>query len=367
MEWNNILSYALRKVDKSIKLMDFPHITENGKWITTEDGYWTGGFWIGLLWLVFKIIGDERYKKEVYNWLKRLESRKKDRTFDLGFLFYPSFVLGYEMTKDKNLRKTALEAANTLSTLFHGKVGFVYHEIKLNSKKAGRTIIDVMMELPLLWWAYEETDNEKFYNIAYIHSKRTIDEFIREDYSTIHVIDFDLETGEIIRKITVQGYSDDSCWSRGQAWAIYGFTLAYKCTKDELFLKTAEGLAEYFIRNLPEDYVPYWDFNDPQQSVKDSSAAAIACSGLLTLSEFSGREDFRVVAINILNSLCNDYLSEEGKDGILKHGCFHKPENMGVDESLIWGDYYFMQALLKLKEEKVIENESFVNTATSLL
>ena len=353
MDWNNILSYAVKEVDKSIRLKDFPHITENGKWVTTEDGYWTGGFWIGLLWYAHKITGDEKYKDEAYKWSKRLESRKNDKTFDLGFLFYPSFVVGYEITRDSSLRKIALESANTLSTLFHEKAGFVYHEIKLNGKKAGRTIIDVMMNLSLLWWAYEETGNKKCYNIAHTHSKRTIEEFIRDDYSTIHVIDFNLGTGEIIRKITVQGYSNDSCWSRGQAWAIYGFTLAYKYTKDELFLKTAGNLAEYFINNLPDDFVPYWDPNDPeiQNAVKDSSAAAIACSGLLTLSEFSGREDFREISVSILNSLCNNYLVKEGKNGILKHGCYHKPENIGVDESLIGGDYYFIEALMKVERK----------------
>ena len=166
----------------------------------------------------------------------------------------------------------------------------------------------------------------------------------------MHVIDFDLETGELLRKITVQGYSDDSCWSRGQAWAIYGFTLAYKHTKDELFLRTAEKLAEYFIKNLPEDYVPYWDFNDPKK-VQDSSAAAIVSSGLLDLSALSGKKGFRDVAINILSSLCDNYLSGKNENGILKHGCFHKPAGIGVDESLILGDYYFIEAIMKMRQE----------------
>lgn len=345
---DKILSGIVKKVG-NMKINNFPHITKNGKWVTTEDGDWTGGFWIGLLWLSYKITGDGGYKKEAYNWLKKLESRKNDKTFDLGFLFYPSFVLGYKITSDEHLRKVALEAADTLASLFNEKSGFVYNEITINGKKAGRTIIDVMMELPLLWWVYEETGDEKFYNISYTHSKRTIEEFFRGDYSTLHVIDFDLETRRIIRKITVQGYGDNSCWSRGQAWAIYGFTLAYKYTKDELFLKTTENLASYFIKNSPEDYVPYWDFNGPEKSVKDSSAAAIASSGLLDLSELVGKEEFMEVAINILNSLCDSYLCEEEKAGILKHGCYHKPENIGVSESLIWGNYYFMEALMKVE------------------
>lgn len=348
MDWNNILSYAVKKVDKSIKLKDFPHITENGKWVTTEDGYWTGGFWIGLLLFSYKITGDEKYKVEAYKWAIRLENRKNDKTFDLSFLFYPSFVLGYEITGDRYSREVALGAAETLSTLFHEKASFVYNKI---DEKTGRTIIDAMMDLQLLWWAYEETGDKKYYNVAYTHAKRTIEEFIREDYSTIHVIDFDLETGKIMRKITVQGYSDNSCWSRGQAWAIYGFTLAYKYTKDELFLKTAENVARYFLRNLPEDFVPYWDFDDPNKKVKDSSAAAIASSGLLTLSELSGLEELREVAIKILNSLCDNYLLGGDEEGILKQGCFHKPENMGVDETLIWGDYYFVEALMKVERK----------------
>ena len=151
-------------------------------------------------------------------------------------------------------------------------------------------------------------------------------------------------------KITVQGYSNDSCWSRGQAWAIYGFALAFKTSRDEMFLRIAEKLAEYFIKSLPGDYVPYWDFNDPNPSVKDSSAAAIACSGLVSLYELTSKEKYKEIASKILISLSTNYLSEEG-NGILKHGCFYKPKNIGVDESLMWEDYYFVEALIKVLEE----------------
>jgi len=351
MDWKNILSYAIKKVDRSIKLTDFPHITKNGKWVTTKDGYWTGGFWIGLLWLAYKITNNQKYKKMAYSWVKRLEGRRFDKTFDLGFLFYPSFVLGYKLTGDEYLGQVSLDAAKTLSTLFHKKSKFIYCVINVDGRRIGRTIIDVMMNLPLLWWAFEETDNSVYYDVAYEHSIQTIKEFIRKDYSTIHVIDFDLDTGNIIRKITVQGYSNESCWSRGQAWAIYGFALAYKTAKDSIFLETAEKLADYFIKYLPEDYVPYWDFNDPKKSVKDSSAAAIASSGLLTLSNLSQQEKFKEIAVRILNSLSKNYLANENEDGILKHGCFHKPAGIGVDECLIWGDYYFMEALMKIRGE----------------
>ncbi len=353
MDMNNILEIILDKVNKNIvNLRDFPHITKNGKWTTTKDGYWTGGFWVGLLWLCYKITKDKKYKELAYSWAERLKGRRFDKTFDLGFLFYPSFVLGYKFTGDENLGRISLDAAKTLSTLVHKKSKFVYCVTYLNGEKVGRTIIDVMMNLPLLWWAFEETGNGIYYDIAYTHSIRTIEEFIRGSYSTIHVIDFDLDTGNIIRKITTQGYRDESCWSRGQAWAIYGFALAYKTAKDKIFLKTAKKLASYFIEHLPEDYVPYWDFNDPEKSVKDSSAAAIASSGLLTLSNLSRQERFKEIAMKILNSLSSkQYLAKGDGDGILKHGCFHKPAGLGVDECLIWGDYYFVEALMKIMGE----------------
>ena len=354
--FKTVLNHALEKIEHSAyKLSDFPHATGNGYWQPTPVDFWAGGFWIGLLWLAYTVNQEKRYKRWAYKWIRLLEPWKNHKSFNVGFLFYPSFVLGYKITKDDRFRNTSLAVADKLITFFNKESGFIYDEIVLNNKSIGRTAIDVMMNLPLLWWAYEETGDDRHYDVAYIHSKRTIEKFIRKDYSTIHVIDFDLGTGEIIRKVTLQGYSNDSCWSRGQAWAIYGFTLAYKYTEDELFLRTAENLAEYFLKNLPEDYVPQWDFNDPEKERRDSSAAAIASSALLELSALSGKEEFKAVAINILSSLCNNYLSGKEDDGILAHGCFYKPAETGVDESLIWGDYYFMEAIKKVIKDEGME------------
>jgi len=346
-----LIRTILDKMDKNAaELSYFPHITQNGKWITTLDDNWTSGFWIGLLWLSYKLTDEKRYTESAYNWLRLLEKRKTERTPDLGFLFYPSFALGHQITNDDYLKKTALEAADTLTTLFNEKVNLIYNEKSMDAEKFGQTAVDLMMNLQLLWWAYEETKEEKYYQIAFRHSKSTIENLIREDWSTIHVINFDLESGDTISKKTVQGYSDDSCWSRGQAWAIYGYALAYGATMESSFLEIGEKVADYFIRNLPRDYVPFWDFNDPKipNTVRDSSAAAIACSGMLTLSQVSKKEKFRETALRILNSLSKNYLAGEG-DGLLKHGCYDKPEKVGVDESLIWGDYYFVEALEKVR------------------
>lgn len=338
-------------VTNACRLQAFRHVTREGSWQTTSNAYWTGGFWTGLLWLCYQLRHDDKYLRWAYSWLKRLEKRRWDKTFDLGFVFYPSFALGYQITRDQDLKKIALEAADTLSGLFDQKARFIHDEIDFEGSRIGRTLIDVMMNLLLLRWAYQETSHCKYCQPAYQHCLSTIAQLLRNDYSTIHVLDFDLDTGETIRKGTIQGYSHHSCWSRGQAWAIYGFTLALETCQDKGFLEIAEGLADYLIKKLPDDYVPYRDFNDPEipNTVRDSSAAAIACSGLLRLSELTCKEKFKETAFKMLNSLTNDYLAHEDCEGILKHGCFHKPANLGVDESTIWGDYYFVEALTKAK------------------
>jgi len=353
---SEVINKCLSKIKSdSRKLKKFPHITKNGRWETTSDGYWTGGFWIGLPWLSFKLTNDRKYVRLAYNWLKLLEKRKEAKTFDLGFLFYPSFVFGYKITEDNSLSKTALESADDLATLLNDKANFI---CILISKKVGRTAIDIMMNLTLLWWDYEETGKEKYYTVAYEHTKSTIKDFVRKDGSTVHVIDFDLRSGDIIRKGTIQGYNESSCWSRGQAWGIYGFALAYKTAKHISFLETAKKLSTYFIRNAPDDYVPYWDFNDSKipNAPKDSSAAAIACCGLMKLFELTKKKKFWYDALKILNSLSSKYLERKNLDGILKHGCFHKPMNIGVDESLIKGDYYFMEVLMKTSGEEYEED-----------
>lgn len=348
---DEILDMLLPKIDRAAAEAKgrFPHITDHGRWGTTPDGWWTGGYWVGLLWLAYLYSKREKYLIWAQDWSSLLAPRKNELNYDMGHLFYPSFVLGHEITGDENYKKIALEAAGTLTTVVNRKTGFIYREIEIGGKKAGRAFIDTMATLPLLWWAYNKTGDERYHDVAHTHSMRTIKNFIRKGGSTTHVIDFDLETGRIIRKTTWQGYSKDSCWSRGQAWGIYGFVLAYKATGEKVFLGAAEELAGYFIRNLPSDFVPYWDFDDPKipNASKDSSAAAIACSGLITLSRISRKKRFGVVADRILSSLSTNYVAGESSDAMLEHGCFHMPKKIGVDAGLIWGDYYFMEALVK--------------------
>jgi unsaturated chondroitin disaccharide hydrolase len=355
------LQYALKKIEKNREVLrdSFPFVTVNGKWELCKeedwdleifsDGYWCNGFWIGMLWLAYKVTKNDKFKRKAYELCKLIEPRKNsNKTHDLGFLFYPSFCVGYEIIKDEYLKNIALTAADSLLARFNDEIGAI--TVSGDPKESGLTAIDTMMNLPLLWWVYEKTGNQKYYDVAYKHAATTMKYFVREDGSTYHVIEFDLDTGQVKRKYTLQGYNDESCWSRGQGWGIYGFALAYRYAKEKEFLITAEKLVAYYLANCPSDYVPYWDFNDPEipNAVRDSSAAVITTCGLLVLFKFREENKFRDIALNILNSLCKGYLAEEGEDGILKHGCFNKPEGKGVDDSLIWGDYYFMEALTKL-------------------
>jgi unsaturated chondroitin disaccharide hydrolase len=358
------LEYALKKIEKNMgELKDrFSFVTVNGKWeICKEedwnlnifsDGYWCNGFWIGMLWLAYKVTKNDKFKMKAYELCRLIEPRKdSNKTHDLGFLFYPSFCVGYEITKDEHLKSVALTAADSLLSRFNDKISAI--TVSGESDKSGLTAIDTMMNLPLLWWAYEKTGDRGYYDAAYKHVFTTMQYFIREDGSTYHLIEFDPSSGQVRRKTTLQGYSSGSCWSRGQAWAICGSAMAYKYTKEEEFLRTVEKLVDY-ITNCPSDSVPYWDFNAPDipDTVRDSSAAAIIACGLLELFNVSGKQKSRNIASSILKSLCENYLTEEDKDGILKHGCFNKQEGNSVDESLIWGDYYFMDAIIKAYKEE---------------
>lgn len=355
--YKQALDYALKKIEKNMVILkdSFPFVTVNGKWELCKDedwdseifsdGYWCNGFWIGMLWQAFNITKNDKFKKKAYELCKLIESRKSNnKIHDLGFFFYPSFCVGYEITKDEYLKSVALTAADSLLSRFNDTIGAI--TISGDTKENGLTAIDTMMNLPLLWWAYEKNDDARYYDAAYKHAFTTMQYFVREDGSTYHTVEFGPNSGQVRRKTTLQGYSSGSCWSRGQAWAIYGFAIAYKYTKREEFLRTVEKLVDYYISNCPSDYVPYWDFNDSAipTTVRDSSAATITASGLLG---FSGEKKFRDFALNILDSMCKGYLAEEGVEGILKHGCFNKPEAKSVDNSLIWGDYYFIEALTK--------------------
>jgi hypothetical protein len=338
--------------------VSYPRATlPNGTWNAVSLHDWTSGFFPGSLWNIYEETQDTFFLKPAKRWTENLESLQKfNRTHDIGFMIFCSYGNGYRITKNENYRRVLLQTARTLMYRYNPKVGCIKSWDK--PKWSYPVIIDNMMNLELLFWASQHGGTKDMYNAAFRHAETTMKNHFRHDYSTFHLVNYDSATGNVLTKETVQGYADTSCWARGQAWAIYGFTMAYRFTKDERFLQTAERAADYFIAHLPPDFVPYWDFQVPDKfnEPRDASAAAIAASGLLemvtVLPAGEVQEKYMLAAKQMLGSLCSPaYLAEGTKSqGILNHCVGNKPSGSEINVSLNYGDYYFLEALSRYKK-----------------
>ncbi|MGH8886268.1 MAG: glycoside hydrolase family 88 protein [Egibacteraceae bacterium] len=332
----------------------FPRSTNLGRWTYKQNGGWTGGFWPGQLWLASLAADDHALAEAAAAAARRLAPRRTDTsTHDLGFLFFPSWVTAFRITGDATWRDGALAAADSLTKRFNPRGSFIRAWGPLDSPvNAGRAIIDTMMNLDLLFWASAQTGDDRFADIARRHATTSATCHVRDDGSTAHVFDFDPATSAPIGRNTHQGHSPTSCWARGQAWAVYGFTTVYRRTKAEQFLATARKVADWFLAHLPADAVPFWDFRSPDlpRDVRDSSAGAIAACGLLDLARVTGQDRYREGALRILRALCQDYTTfgMPAQEAILLHGTGNKPGNADIDVSLIYGDHYFVEALMRL-------------------
>ena len=366
IDWvNNALAFAIARTrENAATITDFPEVAQGGRWeyARNQPGGWVGGHWTGLLWLAFAQTGDKFFEQAARAWTEKLAPRQNDTsTHDLGFLFELSYLLGYKLTGDKSLIAPALQAARTLIRRFNAKGNFfqAWGPLDGTPQERGRVIIDTMMNLDLLFWASQESGEEKFAEMAIAHARTARERHVRADWSTSHVTDFDPDTGEFLRQETAQGLSAMSCWSRGQAWAIYGYAECYRETGNILFLDTANKLAEYFWRRLPADLVPFWDFDSPliPNDVRDSSAASIFASGILLLATLepnaTDADRWRARAIAILESLWKNYSSRGVNElCLLLHGTRSKPED-SMDHGLIYGDYYFVEALTRLTKPEI--------------
>jgi unsaturated chondroitin disaccharide hydrolase len=336
-------------------LTGFPERAKNGHWCQEESGGWVGGHWVGLLWLAFVHTGDSRYATAARAWAARLLPRQWDTTtHDLGFLFELSFVLGSKVTGDASLKAPAIQAARTLSRRFNARGNFIQAWGPLDglASQRGRAIIDTMMNLDLLFWARHESGDPGLAEIAVKQAYTALERHVRPDWSTAHVADFDPDTGAFLKQDTAQGMSATSCWSRGQAWAMYGFAECYRETRDPTFLDVARHLANYCLLHLPEDRVPYWDYDSPliPDDVRDSSAAAILASGLLNLSRLDVEQTQRWygASLAMLESLWHNYSARGTEEPcILLHATSSKTAGY-MDHGLIYGDYYFVEALTRL-------------------
>lgn len=322
---------------------------------------WTTSFWPGMLWLAFDLTGEERYLRaavsHVRSFVERIERRIDVDTHDLGFLYTLGCVNAWRRTGDETARRTALAAADHLLTRVLEPAGIIQAWGDLaDPRQRGRTIIDSLMNTPLLFWASRATGDGRYHELARRHAAQLRDNILRPDGTTFHTFYWDTATGRPLRGETEQGSSDESCWARGQAWGIYGFALNYRHTGDGSFLTAARRCADRLISRLPADHVPYWDleFAEGSGQERDSSAAAIAVSGLLELAgHLSGsteRQSYRTAAADILASLIGGYCAAgDGRsNALLLHGVYDKPKGVGVDEGTLWGDYFYLEALARV-------------------
>lgn len=343
--------------------VSFPHVCLDGKYNCEEASFWTSGFWGGILWLSYRETKNENLKEIA----EKIEAALSgplhdfyDIHHDVGFMYLPTAVTNYRLTGNEESRRTGLIAASHLAGRFNLKGQFIRawtHRVDPDS--TGWAIIDCLMNIPLLFWASQETNDPRFRHIAVAHADTVLKSFVRDDWTVPHIVSFDPETGEKIENLGGQGLGPDSVWSRGQSWAIYGFAIAARETGDPKYLTASKNIANYFLSHLPEDQVPYWDFKSAEKDkfVRDSSAAACTASGLLELSSLLEddveKEFYYNSALSILKGLYDHYADfSDAQEAILTKGTVSYPANRHVNVPIIYGDYYFLEALCKIKGNK---------------
>ena len=343
-------------------LTQFPQSTlPDGKPRNMKSEWWCSGFFGGSLWYIYEQTKAPQWKEAAHKWTMALAKEQYNTgTHDLGFMLYCPFGNGYRLTKNPEYKQIMLTGAKSLSTRFDPKVGVIK---SWNSFKGGYTypvIIDNMMNLEFLFWAARESGNNDFYALSVTHADNTLKNHFRPDNSSYHVLCYG-ENGEVLAKKTHQGAADDSPWSRGQAWGLYGYVDMYRETKDQKYLDHARKIADFMLNhpNLPADKIPYWDFSKPGEE-RDASAGAILASALLELSTYGGSQAKRYYndAVTMLTSLSKaPYKAELGQNNhfILQHSVGHKPGNSEIDVPLVYADYYYLEGLLRyetLKKKK---------------
>lgn len=339
-----------------------------GTYEKTENDDWTDGFFTGEIWLAYEETGDDFFRKtalkQVDSFLDRMRNRIVVDHHDMGFLYSPSCVAAYRLTQSSKGREAALMAADNLLGRYQDKGDFFQAWGPKGKREEYRLIIDCLMNLPLLFWASRETGEEIYAAKARKHIETALKVLVRDDYSTFHTFFFDPDTGNPVKGATQQGHRDDSVWARGQAWGVYGTALSYGFTGDVGYLELFEKITERFISGLPGDLIPYWDFDfqDGSMEPRDASSAAIAACGLLEMAgrvQGPDREKYTALAGRLLKALTDRCLYQDGQktNGILLHSTYCKGLNpdgtlqSGADECTMWGDYFYMEALIRLTRD----------------
>ena len=353
-------------VPKLTDLTKHPRLIETGEteWKEVPNGrlVWTSGFYPGILWYMYDLTNDDKWKQEA---VKRTEVFEDFKTItehhDIGFMMFPAYGLGYEIGGKTEYKDILLTSAASLASRYNPKVGTIRSwSNKMHPRwQQHITIIDNMLNLELLFWASNNGGDPAFRDIAIKHAETTMKNHFREDGTSWHVIEYDSLTGDVLNKHTKQGLHDDSRWSRGQAWGIYGYTLMYRETKDKKFLDFAQKITDKYLELLPEDYIAHWDFDidTSKDDDRDASAAAVVASGLLELSGYvedeKDKERYYNAALKMLKSLSSPAYSGVGKaDSFLLHSTGAKSLGHEIDVALIYADYYYIEALDRLKKMK---------------
>ncbi|MBT9188763.1 glycoside hydrolase family 88 protein [Zobellia russellii] len=351
----------IKSVQETIKSADqFPRNIPKGEthWEMVGARDWCSGFWPGILWYAYEQSNDGGVKESAIKSTEALRqiAYRPAENHDIGFMLYCSYGNGYRLTGNEAYKEVLLAAADTLATLYNPNVGSILSWPIKKSEFGHNTIVDNMMNLELLFWAAKNGGSKDLYDLSESHAKVTMDHLVRKDGSMFHLGSFDSKTGEFLKGMTHQGYADDSMWARGQTWGIYGFAMAYRETGNKDFLNTSTRLTDHFLERLPEDGIPYWDFDDPKipDSPKDASAAAIAACGMLELSQVVDdaalEQKYIAAAESLLEKLSSDaYLSGDTNQALLLHSTGHHPNNSEIDVPIVYADYYYMEGLLRLK------------------
>lgn len=337
-----------------------PSTYQNGEIVYVPVDDWVSGFFAGTLWYMYELTGDEYWADHARKHTEILDTIQYLKWHhDIGFMIYDSYGNGLRLKNPDGYKDVIVNAAKSLSTRFRPAAGIIQSWDADKGWQANNgwkcpVIIDNMMNLELLMKATEFTGDSTYYNIAVSHADQTMKNHYRPDYSTYHVVDYDPETGEVRGRYTAQGYSDESAWARGQAWSLYGYTVMYRYTGDKKYLEQAEKVADFILNhpNMPEDLVPYWDFDCPDipDTYRDVSAGAIMASALYELFGFTGNNMYKEKADKMIESLSTPaYRAAQGTNGgfILMHSVGSIPHGSSIDVPLNYADYYFLEALIR--------------------
>lgn len=372
LDVNRQLSYCNIQLNKTLAVIGdtvlVPRniLTGQRDWnlVQVDITEWTVGFWPGILWYDYEVSMQNKMKNHAIHYTELLKPLTTLSAYDhdLGFQLFCSYGNAYRLTGKEEYKQIVLNAADTLATLFNPKVGTILswpREVEPNNWPHN-TIMDNMMNLEMLYWAAKNGGDEKLYDIATKHAETTMKHQFREDGGNYHVAVYDTISGNFIKGVTHQGYAHSTLWARGQAWAIYGYTMVYRETRDKEFLRFAEKVTDLYLSRLPKgEYVPFWDFDAPNipNEPRDASAAAIVSSALLELSQIENdknkADEYKAAAINMLIELSSDkYQSGDSASSFLLHSTGHWPNGSEINASINYADYYYIEALVRYKRMK---------------